>query len=77
MCLRRKPRWKLHSGSVTKGFDRSNHVPGVMLFGLKMAALAVLGDNVVAFGDGVAPLLIWEDEGVKAGESTLRRFFML
>ena len=53
-------------------------IPGViLLFGWKIAALAVLGDSMVDFEGGVPPFGAKEDEGVNAGESTLKRFFML
>ena len=53
-------------------------VPGVrLLFGWKIAAFAVLGDSMDDFGGGVPPLGARVDDGVNAGESTLKRFFML
>lgn len=44
--------------------------------GLKGAALAAFGDNPNAF-DGWFGVLTARDDGVKLGESTLRRFFEL
>ena len=51
-------------------------LPGVKLFGLNGAALAALGDRPGAFEVLGAPFGV-RDDGVKLGESTLKRFFML
>ena len=47
------------------------------LFGLNGAALAARGERPEDFGVEVPPFGAKEDEGVKLGESTLRRFFIL
>ncbi len=50
--------------------------PGVKFLGLKGAALAVLGERPGSFGVPLLPL-VGNVAGVKLGESTLKRFFML
>lgn len=52
----------------------STYLPGVALFGRKGAALAAFGESPTGLGFG---LLTPRDEGVKDGESTLKRFFEL
>ena len=47
------------------------------LFGLNGAALAARGERPEDFGVEVPPFGAKVDEGVKLGESTLRRFFIL
>ena len=51
-------------------------LPGVRFFGLKGAALAALGESPAAFAGALLPLA-GSIDGVKLGESTLSRFFML
>ena len=54
----------------------SSRIPGVRLLGLNGAALAALGERPGAF-EGVLLPLTASDDGVKLGESTLKRFFRL
>lgn len=50
--------------------------PGLRPFGLNGAALAAFGDIPALFKPALTPLLASVD-GVKLGESTVRRFFRL
>ena len=68
--------FQLQRGSVYRHVSSPGLIPEASPLGLKGAAFAALGERPSDFGE---PLTEREEseEGVKLGESTLRRFLLL